>query len=42
MIYVRLLALVFLSLFVMLVMILDSMEYLDRFWKAIKRWRVRK
>jgi hypothetical protein len=42
MIYVKFLALAFLSLFVLLVMILDSMEYFDRLWKAIKGWRVRK
>ncbi len=42
MIYVRFLALAFLSLFVLLVMVLDSMEYFDRFWKVIKRWRVGK
>ena len=39
MIYVRFLALAFLSLFVLLVMVLDSMEYFDRFWKVIKKWR---
>ena len=42
MIYVRFLALAFLSLLVLFVMVLDSMEYFDRFWKAVRKWRVGK
>ena len=42
MIYLKLVALAFLSLFVLLVMVLDSMEYFDRFWKAVRKWRVGK
>ena len=42
MIYLKFLALAFLSLFVLLVMVLDSMEYFDRFWKAVRKWRVGK
>jgi hypothetical protein len=42
MIYVRFLALAFLSLFVLIVMVLDSMEYFDRFWKIIRKWIVGK
>jgi uncharacterized protein YoxC len=42
MISVKFLALAFLTLFVMLVMVLDSLDYLDQFWKAIRKWRMRK
>ena len=42
MIYLKFLGLAFLSLLVLLVMVLDSMEYFDRFWKVIRKWRVGK
>ena len=42
MIYLKFLALAFLSLLVLFVMVLDSMEYFDRFWKAVRKWRVGK
>ena len=42
MIYVKFLALAFLSLFVLLVMALDLMEYFGRLWESIRRWRAEK